>query len=288
MRTACDCLVLATVMLAGCATNLAPVRDFGAQTRALAEAFEPLLADSLEHCRSQVLDRRLYASEEPAVHFDPAAAWAQADDACRPLQQANAQARQLAAALDDYGRRLAELASDTLPRALNDEHDALATAWLALGEAPKARVDAVRALSRFLSQRALGASQREAIGQALAHEEAVGAIAETLATYAQRVHGGLLTQRLADLPPLSDAVRAQSGAPAGTRWQLMALHRQGLALRSQQQAAPRLQRAVAQLKASLRELRQDPARQDAAARWDALDTLAREIRALREVVGRGL
>ncbi|MFP5465525.1 MAG: hypothetical protein ACLGHR_12245 [Gammaproteobacteria bacterium] len=45
---------------------------------------------------------------------------------------------------------------------------------------------------------------------------------------------------------------------------------------------------MVQLKASLRELRRDPARQHAAARWDALDTLAREIRALREAVGRGL
>lgn len=287
MRAVCLLTLWAALLLGGCATNLGPVREFGAQTRQLAEAFEPLPAQAVEHCRQQVLDRRVYASEAPVAQFDAARAWREAVDGCQPLEQAAAQLRPLARALDNYGRRLDELAADGLPRMLNDEHTALARAWGALDAAPPARVGAVEDLARFLSQRALAHSQREALKQALSHEEAVGAIAEALALAAQRLHRAMLQQRLDDLPALEDAVRAGAGSPVSVRWHLRELHRQGQALKTQQAAAARLPAAVARLKAALRELRQTLEAGADAPRWLELEALAREIRALRESLARG-
>lgn len=287
MRTACLLTLLAALMLGGCATNLGAVREFGAQARQLAEAFEPLPAESVEHCRQQALDRRVLASEAPAARFDADLAWRDAVEGCRPLEQAGAQLRPLARALDDYGRRLAGLAADGLPRSLDADHRALAQSVAALEQVPKARVEAVEALAQFLSRRTLALSQREALVQALSHEEAVGAVAEALAVYAVRVHRATLQQRLDDLPALEDAVRQAAGPPALLRWQLRELHRQGQALRSQQAAASRWPQAVARLRTALRELRRQVEHEPGAPRWDEVEALAREIRALRESLDRG-
>lgn len=290
MRTACLPVLLALpacLLLGGCATRLGPVREFGTQAQRLAEAFEPLPSQSLEHCRQQAMDRRVYAAEAPAARFDAASAWREAVEVCRPLEQAAVQLRPLARALDDYGRRLAELAADGLPRSLDRDHGALAQAWASLDDAPKARLDAVEALARFLSRRALAQSQREAVLEALSHEQAIVAIVDTLAVVAQRLHRATLQQRLDDLPSLEDAVRAGAGAPVSVRWHLRELHRQGEALKAQQALGPRLAQAVARLKSAMRELRQQLEQGDDAAHWAEVEALAREIRALRESLARG-
>ena len=69
-------------------------------------------------------------------------------------------------------------------------------------------------LIRFVGHRVLERSQRDAIIEALNHEQAVVRLADALARYAERVYRATLNDRLRDQPLLLEQLRQQKPRPS--------------------------------------------------------------------------
>jgi uncharacterized coiled-coil protein SlyX len=273
--------LLTVALLSGCA-NLTAVRGFAEDTRQISAAFDPLLVRTVEHCRASFLDKRLYTTDQPLARFDAPDALAQATRACQSLEASNAIAQGMSQALADYATQLGALAGADVADRLGDDYTALGAKLGQFGALPPAQTGAVGALLSFVSRGVIVHRQQAAIEEALSHEEAVGALADALVTYAERVYGAYLRQRLADQPLLVEALRGETAAPVASRLQILALHRQTETLAAQQQAIVHLRAAVAQMKATLHDLRTHLDHLSAQERWVEVRKLGREVRSLRQ------
>lgn len=254
MRTSlssCLCLFLLT----GCATPLTAVRDFANDTRRLSTSFTPMLDHAVQQCEQAFLDRRVYTTDAPLSRFDPAATLAAARSTCQPIAQENAAALALADTLTEYAAQLAALAADGVAQRADDDLDAVAAQAKRFSALPADQVDAVNGLIRFVGHRVLERSQRDAIIEALNHEQAVGALADALARYAERVYRATLNDRLRDQPLLLEQLRQQKAAPIDARLRMLDIQHEITTLQAQQQTIDALHAAVAQLKISLHALR---------------------------------
>lgn len=249
------CLCLA--LLTGCATPLGAVRDFARDTRRLGESFTPMLDLAVKQCEQAFIDRRIYTTDAPLSRFDPAATLEAARATCRPIAQENTSALALSRTLTEYAEQLSALAADDLAQRADDDFDAVAAQARRFSALPAEQVDAVNGLIKFVGRRALAYSQREAIREALGHEQAVGAVADALARYADRVYRATLNDRQRDQPLLLDMLRQQKAAPISARLGMLDLQREADTLQTQQHTIDALHTAVTQLKTSLRALREN-------------------------------
>lgn len=280
-------LLLCVTLLSGCA-NLKAVRSFAEETRRISEAFDPMLGQAVEQCRLTFLHRRVYTTDAPLSGFDAEAAWQRATQSCQPIEERNATAQAMSSALADYASQLMALADDGAgggTEAIGEDHEALAGKLDQFQDAPRDQLGAIGNLLRFVSRGVSARSKQEAIAEALGHEEAVGALADALVVYAERVHGAYLRQRLADQDVLADALRSETASPISSRLWLMDLHAQTRLLTERQQSIARLRTAVAQMKVALHDLRTHLNTLSAQERWVEVRKLGREVRGLHRQLG---
>src|SRR3954469_8450400 len=96
----------ACALLAGCATPLQPVADFGGAANALAASYKPFVAGLGDSCA-----RRLrYVALGNAGPYEDAGAQRAAERDCAPLRTEAATAELFGQALSDYATALARLA----------------------------------------------------------------------------------------------------------------------------------------------------------------------------------
>lgn len=280
-------VLLCVTLLSGCA-NLKAVRGFAEETRRISEAFDPMLGQTVEQCRLAFLHRRVYTTDAPLSGFDAEAAWQRATQSCQPIEERNVTAQAMSRALADYASQLMALADDGAgggTEAIGEDHEALAGKLDQFQDAPRDQLGAIGNLLRFVSRGASARSKQEAIAEALGHEEAVGALADALVVYAERVHGAYLRQRLADQDVLADALRSETASPISSRLWLMDLHAQTRLLAERQQSIARLRAAVAQMKVALHDLRTHLTTLSAQERWIEVRKLGREVRGLHRQLG---
>ena len=118
--------LLTVVLMSGCA-NLTAVREFAQDTRQISAAFDPLLGQTIEHCRAGFLDKRLYTTDQPLARFDATEALARASQACQSLEASNTIAQGMSQALADYATRLGALADAGVVDSVSDDYTRLST-----------------------------------------------------------------------------------------------------------------------------------------------------------------
>lgn len=275
-------VILYALLLPGCATNLAAVRDFADETKKIGVAFDPILGKAVEQCRQQFLQRRVYTTDSALVKFDAESVLKQASETCKPIEDENATAKRMSKALADYASQLSALAANGVATSVSDDYDALTAKLGEFKDAPKEKLGAISSLLKYITRSILAKSQHDAIVEALSHEEAVGALSDGLVVYSDRVYGAYLAERLKDQPLLADALRAESASPISSRLRLMDVYQQTLNLTEQKKATASLRKAVDQMKTSMRDLRQNVDTLSARERVAEVQKLSKEVRALYE------
>lgn len=101
----------ASLLLGGCATDLAPVRTFADQTQKMSVHFEPMLAGGVRSCMDKAMRKRLILAER----FDAQASEQAARADCAAIAQAGASIASLNDVLLRYAQTMAALADDRLP-----------------------------------------------------------------------------------------------------------------------------------------------------------------------------
>ncbi len=272
--------LLPAVLLSGCASNLGAVRDFADETKKIGIAFDPVMDGAVQNCKLQFLQRRMYTTDMPMSRFDPEVFIKQATDICQPIADENATAQAMSTALVDYAQQLSALAADGVASSVDDNYDALAAKLGQFKDVPQEKVGAISSLLKFLTRAVIAKAQKDAIVEALGHEEAVGALADALVVYSDRVYGGYVKGRLADQPSFVAALRAETGAPISSRLRMMDVYQQTLTLQEQYKATASLRTAVAQMKVSMHDLRQNIDRLSAQERLIEVRKLTKEVRSL--------
>ena len=275
--------LLALAALSGCA-NLDAVRDFAGETRRISLAFYPFLAATVKQCEQKFVMRRVYAGAGPIARFDAQAVLDSAAAACKPIAQKNTTAKAISVALGEYARQLAQIAGDGVAPALDGELDGLGKSLASFDEFPAAQIGAVDGLLKFITRASIGRQQRQAIEEALSHQQAVGALADALVLYTERVYAAYLTESAADTVTLADSLRDGSQPELLARLQIMELRRQQQALQIQGRAVPALHKAVDAMKATMKDLQANLDRLDSDQRKAHLSSLAKEVRALYQQI----
>lgn len=273
-------IALYALLLPGCATNLSAVRDFAEETKKIGVAFDPILGNVVEHCRQQFLQRRIYTTDVALARFDVESVLNQATETCKPIENDNATAKRMSKALADYASKLSALAADGVASSVSDDFDALAAKLGEFEEAPKEKINAISSLLKYISRSIVAKSQRDAIVEALDHEEAVGALADALVVYSVRVYGAYITERLRDQPVMAEALRTESASPISSRLRLMDVYHQTQSLTEQQKVTASIRTAVGQMKVSMRDLRQNVDNLSAQERAGEVQQLASDVRDL--------
>ena len=167
---------IASLLLGGCATDLAPVRTFAEQTQKMSVHFEPMLAGGVHSCMDKAMRKRLILAER----FDAQASEQAARADCAAIAQASASVASLNDVLLRYAHTLAALAGDKLPvyrEELGELGDALGGLAQPDGGAPlldAGKLDKVMKLSEHLSRLATQRLQKSV--QKSAHVSACGLI----------------------------------------------------------------------------------------------------------------
>lgn len=281
MRIALLAFVAGASLLTGCAANLKSVRDFADETKKISVAFDPLLAATVEQCRQKVEAKLLYAGG-PVRSFKPEDIARTADDTCKSIEEKNATAKKIDTVLFDYADKLSALAGDGVASSVDDDYDALSKKIAGFEDIPKEKLAAVSALTKFLTRTAIAQAQKQAVAEALDHEEAVGVLGDALVLYTRRAYGGYLKERKSEIGIYSDALRDGSiaASPLLAKLQLVELHKESLAIAEREKVIPSLEKSVAQMKASLKDLRKNLDQLSDKQRREEVVKLAREVRAL--------
>jgi DNA repair exonuclease SbcCD ATPase subunit len=281
MRIALLAFITGASLLTGCAANLKSVRDFADETKKISVAFDPLLAATVEQCKRKVETKLLYAGG-PVRSFKPEEMTRTADDTCRSIAEANATAKKIDVVLFDYADKLSALAGDGVASSVDDDYDALSKKLADFKEIPKEKLTAVSALVKFLTKTAIAQAQKQAVAEALDHEEAVGVLGDALVLYTRRVYGGYLVDRKREIGTYSESIRDAiiAAPPLLAKLQLIELHKESLAITEQEKVIPSLEKSVAQMKASLKDLRKNLDRLSDKERRQEVEKLAKEVKAL--------
>jgi predicted DNA-binding protein with PD1-like motif len=273
-------VVLYALLLSGCVTNLSAVRGFADETKKIGVAFDPILGKAVEHCRQRFLQRRIYTTDVALAAFDAESALKQASETCKPIEDENATAKRMSKALADYASQLSALAAGGVASSVSDDFDALAAKLGEFKDAPKEKIGAIASLLKYITRSIIAKSQHDAIIEALSHEEAVGALANALVVYTDRVYEGYLAERLKDQPELIMVLRAESASPISSRLRLMDVYQQTQSLAEQQKATAAVRTAVGQMKVTMRDLRQNVDQLSAQERISEVQKLAKDVRNL--------
>lgn len=273
-------VLMPIVLLTGCAANLKAVREFADETKKISVAFDPVIHQAVEHCKQQYLQRRIYSTDKPLSSFDPEGAINDAADTCRPITDEETTAKEMSKALSDYAGQLSALAADGVASSVDDNYDALVAKLGEFKDLPQEKIGAVSSLLKFITRSIIAKSQRDAIVDALSHEEAVGALADALVVYSDRVYSGYIQGRLQDQPTFADLLRAESASPISSRLRILDVYQQTLTLQEQHKATASLRAAVSQMKTSMRDLRQNVDRLSSQERLAEVQKLSKEVKLL--------
>jgi hypothetical protein len=271
---------MSALLLTGCATNLKPVREFADETMKISVAFDPVIKQAVEHCQQKFLQRRIYTTNKPLSSFDPEGAINDATATCKPIADQMATAKEMSKALSDYAGQLSALAADGVASSVDDNYDALAAKLGEFKDLPQEKIGAVASLLKFITRNIVAKYQHDAIVDALSHEEAVGALADALVVYSDRVYSAYIQERLDDLPLFIDQLRAESAASISARLRMMDVYQQTLTLQEQHKATASLQAVVRQMKMTMRDLRQNINNLSSQERFAETRKLSKEVRSL--------
>lgn len=249
---------IASLLLGGCATNLAPVRTFAEQTQKMSVHFEPMLAGGVHSCMDKAMRKRLILAER----FDAQASEQAARADCAAIAQASASIASLNDLLLRYARTLAALADDKLP-VYKEEFAGLGDALGGLaqpgGGAPlldAGKLSKVVKLSEHLSRLATQRLQKSALRELLDEQEAVDIVSNALKEYAQRSYRAGLQDELRDLDLLRGAVdKAAPREPLAANYIRTRLHLEGRQLQEREKIVAAYVAAVDALQASVAALR---------------------------------
>ena len=249
---------LACLLLAGCATNLAPVRTFAEQTHKLSSSFDPMLAGTFNSCTDNALRKRLILAER----FDAQASELAARADCAPIARASVAIGKLNEVLLRYAQTLAAVADDKLP-VHKEEFTALGDALAGLaqpdGGAPLLDADKlskVVKLSEHLSRLATQRLQKSALRELLDEQEAVTIVSNALKEYAQRNYRAGLQDELRDLALLRGAIDgAAQREPLAANYIRTRLHLESRQLQEREKIVAAYVSAVDGLQASVAVLR---------------------------------
>ena len=276
----CTLALVPALLLTGCATNLSAVRDFADETKKISVAFDPVLDRAVDQCQQKFLQRRIYTTSRPLSEFSPSKAVDEARDACVPIVDANTSAKRISQALGDYATQLSELAADGVATSVNDNYDALAAKIGAFDGVPQDQVGAVTSLLKFITRTVIAKAQRDAIVEMLSHEEAVDTLADALVVYTDRVYDEYVTERLRDQDLFLSELSAEKATPISSRLRMMEVRQQTVTLQQQKQTVVNFRRAVAEMKASLHDLRQNVDKLSDKERLVQVKKLAKEVKSL--------
>jgi hypothetical protein len=186
--------LLCACLLAGCATPLRPVADFGGAANHLATLYKPFAAGMGASCEQ----RLRYQAIGNAGPFDDAVAQAEAARECGPLKKAAATAGLFAQALSDYATALAKLAG-TKPTAYDSDIKGVSSAagqlehrdGTALFDSKK--LGAASKLARAAAAMMLQVgSQRLARSTLEENQDALATVVDAMKTYAGAIYAGQL------------------------------------------------------------------------------------------------
>ena len=199
---------------------------------------------------------------------------------CKPIADANPTARAISQSLAAFAGQLGALAANGVATSVDDDFDTLADKVGEFPNVPREKLGAITALFQFITRAVVARSQHDAIVEALSHEDAVGTLADALVLYTERIYGGYVNDRLHDQPVFVDVLKGEATTPVSSRLRLMDVHQQTLLLQEQFKATGALRRSVAQMKASMRDLRTNVDKLSDKDRLLEVRKLAREVRGL--------
>ena len=199
---------LSCAFLSGC-INLGAVRSYADETKNLTAAFTPMLDGSVQSCKDRKSRIKLYTSVRA---YDPKEVSRDVDALCDSIADKNKHAAVIAKTLTDYASVLAQLAGDSVPTTLDSSEDKLKTA---LGNVKDnggkplvadAKLSAVFALAKFISEQVTNYFRAKEIKVALNHHEAVEALGKALATYVKSNFMGYVGDEQRDLLAIKESV----------------------------------------------------------------------------------
>lgn len=268
-------------LLVGCATNLKTVRDFADETKKISVGFDPIFAAMVEQCTKKVESKLLYAGKA-VKDFSPADNAKIASDTCKPMSDSISTAKGISGALSDYSNKLSAIAGDGVASSVNNNYDALEAKLGGFKDIPQEKLGAVSGLFKFITKAAISQWQRRAIEEALNHEESIGVLGDALVIYTDHVYGGYLKERNRDVVFYADSLRDGSiQAPALlAKLQLIELQKELSLIVEQQKVIPAMQKAVDQMKVSLKDLRSNLDKLTDAQRQEEVTKLAKEVKVL--------
>ncbi|PJD00112.1 hypothetical protein GQ37_000290 [Janthinobacterium sp. BJB1] len=248
----------ASLLLGGCATNLAPVRSFAEQTQKMSLHFEPMLAGGVHSCMDKAMRKRLILAER----FDAQASEQAARADCAAIAQTSMSIAGLNDVLLRYAHTLAALADDKLPvykeefAGLGDSLGGLAQPGAGAPLLDADKLSRVVKLSEHLSRLATQRLQKSALRELLDEQEAVNIVSDALKEYAQRSYRAGLQDELRDLAQLRDAVdNAAPREPLAANYIRTHLHLEGRQLQDREKIVAAYVAAVDALQASVAALR---------------------------------
>ena len=274
----------ASVLLGGCASNLAPVRTFAEQTYKLSASFDPMLAGTVNSCTDNALRKRLIMSER----YDAQASEQAARSDCAPIAQVSASMAQLNEVLLRYAQTLAAVADSKVPlykdefKGLGNSLGSLQLQGAAAPLLDAGRLSKVMKLSEHLSRLATQRLQKSALRALLDEQEAVNIVSNALKEYAQRNYRAGLQDELRDLDLLRSAVDgAAQREPLAANYIRTRLYLEGRQLQEREKIASAYVAAVDALQASVAALRANLERLQAPELEQQLAQFARHVEALQ-------
>ena len=248
----------ASLLLAGCASNLAPVRTFAEQTQKMSQHFEPMLAGGVHSCMDKAMRKRLILAER----FDAQASEQAGRADCAAIAQASASIASLNDVLLRYAQTMAALADDKLPvyqeeiGGLGDALGGLAQPGAGAPLLDANKLSKVVKLSEHLSRLATQRVQKSALRELLDEQEAVDIVSNALKEYAQRSYRAGLQDELRELDLLRGAVdKAAPREPLAANYIRTRLYLEGRQLKEREKIVAAYVAAVDALQASVAALR---------------------------------
>lgn len=248
----------ASLLLAGCASKLAPVRTFAEQTQKMSQHFDPMLAGGVHSCMDKAMRKRLILAER----FDALASEQAGRADCAAIAQASASIASLNDVLLRYAQTMAALADDKLPvyqeeiGGLGDALGGLAQPGAGAPLLDANKLSKVVKLSEHLSRLATQRVQKSALRELLGEQEAVDIVSNALKEYAQRSYRAGLQDELRDLDLLRGAVdKAAPREPLAANYIRTRLHLEGRQLQEREKIVAAYVAAVDALQASVAALR---------------------------------
>lgn len=275
------CVAFAPMFLLGGCTNLKAVRDFAAETKKVAVAYEPIGKTSVATC---IRSKSIKDENEivlPARDYDPEPLRAKAAAGCQPTTDALKGTQKIADVLKAYAEALGELAGDGLASRLDDDFDALSAQLAEVPGVSAEKVSAVGSLVKFLSAIAIAKTQSASIDDALSHEAAVGTLGDALVFVAEREYlRGYAKQLLDQIDALSAGARVARLDPLLARMQITQLAAERRKVVDQRAAVDQLRKAVNQMKVAMADVRANLHHLDTQARLASVVQYRQDVTAL--------